>query len=60
MPVIIGNVKVYTIEELSKVLDVNIRTLRTYIKNGKIKGVKMGRKVYIAEKFLEDFLLGNT
>jgi excisionase family DNA binding protein len=58
MPVIIGRVKAYTIEEASSLLDVNIRTLRSYIKAGKIKAVKLGRKVYIAEKYLEKFLLG--
>jgi len=58
MPVKIGNVKAYTLEEVTKILKVNIRTLRTYIKKGKLKGVKMGRQVYIAEKNLEKFLLG--
>ncbi len=58
MPVIIGRVKAYTIEEASNLLDVNVRTLRSYIKAGKIKAVKLGRKVYIAEKYLEKFLLG--
>lgn len=60
MPVTIGNVKVYTIEEVSRILKVNIRTLRNYINSGRLRGVKMGRKVYIAEKNLEQFLMGRS
>jgi excisionase family DNA binding protein len=59
MPVKIGKVKAYTLEEVAGILKVNIRTLRTYINKGKLKGVKMGRQVYVAEQNLEKFLLGN-
>ena len=60
MPIKIGNVKAYTIEETSKLLGITTRTLKTYIKKKKIQAAKLGRRVYIAERYLEDFILGKT
>lgn len=48
--------KVYTLEELTEVLQVTRRTLYNYIKSGKLKAAKMGKYWRITEKQLEDFL----
>lgn len=48
--------KVYTLEELVDVLQVTRRTLYNYIREGKLKAVKMGKYWRVTEKQLEEFL----
>ena len=48
--------KVYTIEELVLLLHVTRRTLYNYIKEGKLKAVKMGKYWRVREDQLRDFL----
>lgn len=38
---------VYTLEELSEQLDMDKQTLRSYIKNGKLKASKIGNKYFV-------------
>lgn len=42
----------YLLTELSEMLEMNIRTLREYVRKGELKASKVGRK-YIVQK--EDF-----
>ena len=51
-------IKVYTLEELAEILHVTRRTLYTYIKEGKLKAVKMGKYWRVREDQLRDFLSG--
>ena len=51
-----ADMKVYTIEELVTLLHVTRRTIYTYIKEGKLKAVKMGKYWRVTQKQLEDFL----
>jgi len=55
MPIELGNIKIFSISDLSKVLYINISTLRKYIKEGKLKGQKLGNKYYITEDNLKHF-----
>lgn len=48
--------KVYTLEELVDLLHVTRRTLYTYIKEGKLKAVKIGKYWRVREDQLRDFL----
>lgn len=48
--------KVYTLEELVEILHVTRRTLYTYIKEGNLKAVKMGKYWRVREDQLRDFL----
>ena len=48
--------KVYTIEELVDILQVTRRTIYNYLKEGKLKAVKMGKYWRVTEKQLEEFL----
>lgn len=50
--------KVYTLEELVDLLHVTRRTLYTYIKEGKLKAVKIGKYWRVREDQLRDFLSG--
>ena len=55
MPIELGNIKIFSISELSKNLNINISTLRKYIKEGKLKSQKLGNKYYITEDNLKHF-----
>ncbi len=57
MPVKIVGLKLYNLDELSKVLKVNKVTLRGYIEQGRLKAVKIGRSYRVTEEDLREFLL---
>ncbi|QXU91415.1 helix-turn-helix domain-containing protein [Staphylococcus epidermidis] len=40
-------IETYTVNEVAQLLDMNIRTVRKYIKIGEIKASKIGRKYII-------------
>lgn len=48
----------YTLKELAQLLEVTERTLHTYIKTGKLKGVKIGGKWKVTEENLQKFING--
>ena len=48
--------RVYTIEEVVEMLQVTRRTVYNYIKEGKLKAVKVGKYWRITNKALEEFL----
>lgn len=48
--------KLYDIEELSKMLKMNKRVLQRYVREGKLKVSKVGRKYIITEEDLKAFL----
>ena len=47
---------IYNLKDLSKKLKISIRTLRKYIKAGKLKAKKIGRAYYVTEQSLMAFL----
>jgi len=52
----IEGIKFYTIAELSVILKVTPQTVRTYIKQGKLKGQRIGRPTLVTERSLRNFL----
>ena len=56
MPTTIQNIKFYTVTEAAKELHVTAQTVRTYIKEGKIKGQRIGRPILITEEALNEYL----
>ena len=56
MATIIENIKFYTIPEISEVLEVTPKTIRAYIKKGKIKSKRVGRSILITENNIREFL----
>lgn len=50
--------KIYTLEEISEMLNVTRRTLYTYIKEGKLKAVKVAGVWRVTEKNLKSYLNG--
>ncbi len=51
-------VKTYTVSDIAQDLGVTERTIREYIKSGKIKAVKIGNKYIISEDNYRDFVNG--
>ncbi len=52
-------VKTYTVEEVAKQLDISPRTVREYIRKGKLKAVKVGNKYIISEDNYRHFVNGD-
>lgn len=52
-------VKTYTVEEIAKQLDISPRTVREYIRKGKLKAVKVGNKYIISEDNYRHFVNGD-
>jgi excisionase family DNA binding protein len=58
MPIKVGKKKLYSVEDLAKMLPITPLTIREYFKKGKIKGHKIGKNWYVTEENLETFLEG--
>lgn len=55
----LNNITIYTLTDLEQILGVTHRTLLQYVKDGRIKGVKVGGKWRITEENLKKFLNGD-
>lgn len=53
-----NDLKLYTLEEVSEIVGVTVRTLYKYINDGRLKAVKMGNKWQVSHKNLKDFIEG--
>lgn len=56
MPTEIEGITFYTIPETAKALKVTSQTIRTWIKQGKIKSQRIGRPIFITKNNLWEFL----
>lgn len=54
----IADVKAYNVQEAAELLDVSAQTIRSYIKQGKLKAQKAGNKYVITEETLKAFIKG--
>lgn len=54
----IMSIKLYSLKEVAKLLDVTERTLHNYIKTGKLKRQKIGGKWKISDENLKKFING--
>lgn len=52
----IEGVRIYTIQEAATALRVTPQTIRSYIKKGKIKAMRIGRPILITERNLIEFI----
>lgn len=48
--------KIYTTDQIAKILQIHPLTVLNYIKSGKLKGIKLGRVYRIREGALQRFL----
>jgi excisionase family DNA binding protein len=60
MPTTIENIKFYTVTETAGLLNITPQTVRAYIKQGKLRGKRIGRPILITEKALSEFIGGET
>lgn len=59
MPIKVGKKKLYSVEDLTKMLPITPLTIREYIRKGKIRGgYKIGKNWYVTKENLEAFLEG--
>ena len=56
MATVIEGIKFYTIPETAQALKVTPQTIRAWIKQGRLKGQRIGRPILITEKNLKEFL----
>lgn len=54
------DLRLYTLTELEPILGVTHRTLLTYMKQGRLRGVKIGGKWKVSEEILRRFVNGET
>ena len=51
----IGRLTLYDVKELSEALDVQEKTIRAYLGEGRLKGRKFGGRWYVTEKQLREY-----
>lgn len=56
MATVIEGIKFYTIPETAQALRVTPQTIRAWIKQGKLKGQRIGRPILITDNNLKEFL----
>lgn len=54
--IIIQDIKFYTVLEIAKELKVSPETVRNYLKQGRLKGQRVGRPYLVSEHNLREFL----
>lgn len=60
MPRKVGDLTLYSIDDLHELLGVSKVTLRMYLREGKLRGRKLGVKWFVAEAALRDYFDGST
>lgn len=50
---------VYTVDDVMELLDVKRQTVHKWIKDGKIKAVRVGRQLRIPKEFYDEFMTNN-
>jgi len=53
-------IKVYTLKEVTDILKITRRSLYNYIKDGKLKAVKIGKYWRVSHDTLKDFVASGT
>ncbi len=53
---VMKGIRFYTVTDLAKILNITELSARVYLRQNRIRGVKVGRRWYIREKSLNDFL----
>lgn len=54
----VNGIKLFSVEEIAKMMDCNRRVIYEAHKKGTLRGVKIGRFLYASEESLKDFLNG--
>lgn len=54
----IGDIKAYDVQEIARIFDMTPQSIRKFIREGRIKGRKVGTRWYVTEEAIREFLLG--
>lgn len=60
MPKRIGNLTLYSVDDLHEQLGLSKMTIRAYLRDGKIRGRKLGVQWYVSEEALHEYFNGPT
>ena len=55
-----NEIRVYTVPDLVKLLQLTPQSVRKYFKEGKIKAQKVGTKWLVSEESIREFLMGES
>jgi excisionase family DNA binding protein len=55
--IIIGDLEAYDVQEVAKKLKISVYTVRKYLKEGSLKGKKVGGHWYVTQEALKNFIL---
>lgn len=55
MPKKIGDLTLYSVDDLHELLDISKMTLRTYLREGRIRGRKLGVSWYVTEEAIREY-----
>ena len=58
MSITLGKVTLFTVEELAERLDVQERTIREYLREGKLQGRKLAGRWYVTDEAIADYFRG--
>jgi|AntDeeMinimDraft_4_1070355.scaffolds.fasta_scaffold01930_5 excisionase family DNA binding protein len=53
----VGDIELYTVKELAKLLDFQETTVRKMLREGTLKGKKLGKKWFITDKAIQDYFM---
>ena len=56
----VGKEKAYNVQEVAEILKLTPVTVRTYIRQGKIKAQKVGTRYHVTESNLNSFIQGGS
>lgn len=56
----IEGIKLFTVTETAETLEITPQTVRAYIKQGRLKGQRIGRPILITENSIKQFLNGGV
>lgn len=59
MPRKIGDLKLFSVDDLHDMLGISKMTIRAYLRDGKLKGRKMGVKWFVTEESLRNYFEGS-
>ena len=54
----LGKVTLFTVEELAERLDIQERTIREYLREGKLQGRKLAGRWYVTDEAIADYFRG--
>ena len=57
--VVVGGLKLYTVNEIAEAMEVTGLTVRRYIKNGHLEVTRLGRNIFVTEEQLKAFIEAN-